>query len=478
MAEVFIAAPAVEQAQAQGLAGALAGLGFDVATSAPSEAEIGPLVDNTKCVVALWSGGEPPTWMAVLATIAQQQGKLVCANVRQGATPPAPFRAAPSVELAPRERTAFKVKFSALIAAIDKLAPTKANAAALPDALIKARAALLQRPPSPRQKLPSNAAGFAAAIIALFAVGFGAGRVIQMVRSGELLVTTTQAAAAPTVAAPPPAAQALPVSWAELERQPWREAAQRLSDDDQIKARAQRGDARAQALACLGHLAGAEGFLPSPTAAREYCDQSAAQNEAAGLYLSWVLQRSAPHAGIDAATARERLAQAARLGWLPAQIEYAQLLAERGSVEAQAEAGRLWLAAAERGDPRGQYFYARWLRDSPAGPRDPAAALPFLERAAARDQVDALHLLATLYRDGRDVARDPARARSLYERAARQAYPPSMFNLADMLRTGSAQDRARAVELFQALVCLRDEQQIQPMAERRLRALRESAACR
>lgn len=477
MAEVFIAAPAVEQARAQGLAQALAALGFDVAASTPGEAEIGPLVENTKCVVALWSGAAPPTWMAVLAAMALQRDKLVCANTSRDAAP-APFRAAPSIDLAPRDRTAFKARFGALIAAIDKLAPTKANAAALPEALIEARAALLRQPPSPRQQLWSKAAGFAAAIAVLFAVGFGAGRLIQAVRSGALLVTTTQAEAAPTVAPMEPAAQALPVSWPELEQQPWRQAAQHLSDGDQIKARARRGDARAQALACLGHLSGADGFLPSPTAAREYCDQSAAQNEAAGLYLSWVLQRAAPHAGVDAATARERLAQAARLGWLPAQIEYAQLLAERGSLEAQAEAGRLWLAAAERGDPRGQFFYARWLRDSPAGPRDPAAAIPFLERAAARDQVDALHLLATLYRDGRGVARDPARARSLYERAARQDYPPSMFNLADMLRAGSAQDRARAVRLYQALACLRDEQQIQPMAERRLRALRESAACR
>ncbi|GIK49368.1 MAG: hypothetical protein BroJett013_20650 [Alphaproteobacteria bacterium] len=114
----------------------------------------------------------------------------------------------------------------------------------------------------------------------------------------------------------------------------------------------------------------------------------------------------------------------------------------------------------------------------PGRPARSGGGDPFLERAAARDQVDALHLLATLYRDGRGVAREPARARSLYERAARQDYPPSMFNLADMLRAGSAQDRARAVRLYQALACLRDEQQIQPMAERRLRALRESAACR
>ncbi|HYD88746.1 MAG TPA: tetratricopeptide repeat protein [Vitreimonas sp.] len=474
MAEVFIAAPAGEQAQARGLAEALTALGFEAAAATPTDAEIGPLLEKAKAVVALWSGAEPPTWMAVLAAMALQQGKLICASTRATAAP-APFRAAPAISLKPRDRTAFKASFTALVAAINKLAPTEGKAAVLPDALIKARAALLARPPSPRRRIVSTAMLMTAGVAALFAVGFGAGRVVQAVRSGEMLATTTQADAAPTSA--PLDAPALPISWQDLERKDWREAARQLQDGDRIKRRAIAGDARAQALACLGHLAGADGFLPSPTAAREYCDLSADQNEAAGLYLSWVLQRSAPHAGIDAITARERLAQAARLGWLPAQIEYAEMLSERRSMEAQAEAGRFWLAAAERGEPRGQFHYARWLRDSPAGPRDPAAALPFLERAARSDQVDALHLLATLYRDGRGVARDLARARALYDRAARQNYPPSMFNLADMLRGGSAQDRARAIQLYKALVCLRDEQQIQPMAQRRLRAMGEPALC-
>jgi TPR repeat protein len=219
-------------------------------------------------------------------------------------------------------------------------------------------------------------------------------------------------------------------------------------------------------------MAGAEGFLPSPTTAREYCDASSEQHDAAGLYFSWVLHTTAPHAGISRSMAEARLAEAARLGWSAAQIDYALVLAPdaRASIEAQAEAGRLWLAAAERGDPRGQYHYARWLRDSPAGPRDPTAAVPFLERAATRSQPEALHMLATLYRDGVGVARDTGRARALYEQAARSGHPPSLFNLADMLRHGSREDRARAIEIYGRLACMRDELQIQPLALQRLRA--------
>ena len=181
---------------------------------------------------------------------------------------------------------------------------------------------------------------------------------------------------------------------------------------------------------------------------------------------------------IDEATARGRLAEASRLNWSPAQIDYAQVLTGETSPASQAEAGRLFLAAAERGDPRGQFFYARWLRDSSAGPRDPTAAAPYLERAAQSGQVDALHMLATLNRDGIGVPRNEGRAKALYEQAARQNFPASMFNLADMLRSGTEGEQARAIALYSQLACLPDERQIQPMAVARLRALRQSAACR
>jgi TPR repeat protein len=137
----------------------------------------------------------------------------------------------------------------------------------------------------------------------------------------------------------------------------------------------------------------------------------------------------------------------------------------------------LWLAAAERGDPRAQFFYARWLRDSPAGPQDPTAAIPFLQRAAEANQPEALHMLATLYRDGVGAPRNVAEAKALYDRAARQNHAPSMSNLADLLRDGSPEERARSIELYRQLACMTDEHQIQPRAVGRLRALQVSYSC-
>ena len=475
MAEVFIAAAPDADAQAGGLARALKSLGFDAAAGAPSEAEIAKLVDDAKCVIGLWSRGAPTAELAMLAALAHERKKLVSAELVTDATP-APFRGAPRVDLALLDRTAFKARFQTLIVEIDKLSPTKANVAALPSVLAVARAALLKRREGGGEKQLKTLGVFAAAVAALFVVGFGAGRVINMVRAGELSMAsfqfeTPQAEATPT-ATPPPA-----ITSAALERTPWREVAARIDETlaQQIETRAAAGDADAQTLACLGHMAGTAGFLPSPTAAREQCDLAAAQNNAAALYLSWQLRRTAPHAGIDEATAAARLQQAADAGFTAAQIDYAATLpADRVS---QAEAGRLWLAAAERGDPRAQFFYARWLRDSPAGPQDPTAAIPFLQRAAEANQADALHMLATLYRDGVGAPRNVAEAKALYDRAARQNHAPSMSNLADMLRDGSPAERERSIALYRQLACMTDEHQIQPRAVGRLRALQASYSC-
>lgn len=476
MAEVYIAAAPQDGEKARVLAEALCRLGFAAEGGAPSETSFTTIAENAACVVALFSRASAHApWLAALSAIALSRKSLVCASLDLGARP-APFAAAPLVDMAVRSRAGFKLAFSTLIAAIDKLAPPQApNLAALPEAMAHARVALFYTRAGKRSR-PNQWGMLAACAAALFVVGFGAGRVMNAIRSGEVLVTA-QASATPTAAtptiAPLAAAARLPLSAAQLERRNWRSLAQAIDADaaSHIQARAEAGDAEAQTLACLGHLAGAPGFLPSPNAARAHCDAAAAGSYPPALYLSWALHRAAPHAGLSEADARARLADAARLGFSAAQIEHALLISD------ETEAGRWLLAAAEENDPRGQYEYARWLRDSPAGPRDVRAAVPFLERAAEAGEPQAQHMLATLHRDGMGVARDPARARALYQRAASADYPPAMFNLADVLRGGGQADRAAAIALYQELACMRDERQIAPLAQRRLRGLGAEASC-
>lgn len=475
MAEVYIAAAPEDGAKAEGLAAALNSLGFAAEGGAPAESAFAAIAEGAKCVVTLWSAKSTAApWLAALSALALSRQVLICVSLDAGAAPAA-FAAAPQISLAARNRAGFKSGFENLVLAIDKLTPTTPNADALPEALAAARAAFLREAPASSGVRWATWGVFAACVAALFAVGFGAGRVISAVRSGDFLVAANATPTAAPIAAAAAAAtpSALPIRAARLEREPWREVARAIdaSAAARIQDRAGAGDAEAQTLACLGHMAGAPGFLPSPTAARAQCDAASEQNFAAGLYLSWVLQRSATHVGISDAEARERLAQAARLGFGAAQIDQALIGAD------PTEAGRLLLAAAEKNDPRGQYEYARWLRDSPAGPRNPSAALPYLQRAADSGQVDAMHMLATLLRDGIGVPRDPARARALYQRAAERNHPPSMFNLADMLRGEAAAERAQAIALFQRLACMRDELQIAPLAQRRLRIMGAPVRC-
>jgi uncharacterized protein len=482
MAEICIAASPGEEASARGLGAALTALGFAASADAPGEAEIAKAVDEAKCVLVLWSKAAPPPALVVLATLALERKKLICAELEKAAAP-APFQAAPRIDLAVRDRAGFKPRFESLVAEIKKLtAPNEGKSEKLTEALALARAALSRR--RPRKARPmSMASAIALGVGVLFVVGFGAGRVINSVRTGiPLLPAPAVQVATPTLAMPP-TQPAYGLSLAELEALPWREAAAKLNANaaTRITTEAEAGDVYASTLACLGHMSGAAGFLPSPAAARAHCDAAAAQGYPAALYLSWALRRAAPHVAVDEATARARLAEAASKGWTAALVDQGLSLAPAadGLIANQTEAGRLWLAAAERGDARGQYYYARWLRDSRAGPRDPAAAIPFLERAAAKNQLDALHLLATFLRDGIGIAQNSARARELYERAATAGYPASMYNLANLLDAGTAEERARAIALYARLSCMRDEQQIRPRAVQRLRALRQAPpACR
>ncbi len=509
MTDIVIAAAPADEARADAIAEALAALGFDVAARALDDAEMAKAVEDAKCVLALWSpaASDEPR-LARQAALALERHKLVCAALDNGA-PPAPFESVPRTNLDASDRLVFKERFEALIAQIEKLTPTEGDADALPQALAKARAALglapapppapepisplkiaeplpptsTQAPPKPplveRRKQGWRIAALAAMALLLFAVGLGASRLLTAFRTAPLLSAHTGATAVLATPTAPSVAPGYGVSEVQLETLPWREAAARINAHatDAIKAAAERGDPFAQTLACLGHLTGAGNFLPSPTAAGVYCDEASAQNYRAGLYMSWTLRRSAPNAPITEAVARARLAQAAQAGLIAAEVDYALLIAPdaRAPSASQVEAGRLLQAAAEHGDPRGQYYYARWLRDSPAGPRNPTAAIVYLQHASDAGEVEALHMLATFYRDGVGVSRDSARARALYERAAAQNFAPSMMNLADMLR---ADDRVRAAHLYAQLACMRDERQIAPLAARRLHAMGELARCR
>src|SRR5690606_34727982 len=78
MAEVYIAAAPEDGAKAQGLAEALARLGFAAEGGAPAESEFAAIAENAKCVVTLWSRtGAGAPWLAALAALALSKNTLV-----------------------------------------------------------------------------------------------------------------------------------------------------------------------------------------------------------------------------------------------------------------------------------------------------------------------------------------------------------------------------------------------------------------
>ena len=127
MTDIVIAAAPADEARADAIAEALAALGFDVAPRALDDADLTKVVDDAKCVLALWSpaaSAEPR--LAEQATLAMERNKLVCAELDDGAMPE-PFDAAPRTNLDASDRIIFRERFEALIAQIEKLTPTEGD---------------------------------------------------------------------------------------------------------------------------------------------------------------------------------------------------------------------------------------------------------------------------------------------------------------------------------------------------------------
>jgi len=111
------------------------------------------------------------------------------------------------------------------------------------------------------------------------------------------------------------------------------------------------------------------------------------------------------------------------------------------------EALRLLSAAAEAGDPLGQYGLGTAYLTGRGVPKDVAKALNWLERAAERGSPESLNALGELYFNGAGLPRDEARGVDYFRRAADKGYPPSLEKMAELRWNGRVVpiDRAQAV---------------------------------
>lgn len=103
---------------------------------------------------------------------------------------------------------------------------------------------------------------------------------------------------------------------------------------------------------------------------------------------------------------------------------------------------------AETGDPAAQATWAMALLIGVGVPADPAAALPWLEKAAGQGQTWAMVNLGWIYGTGVGVAVDPIRSLEWYGKAAERGNAGAMLEvgLAHLHGVGTPEDRARGLD--------------------------------
>jgi TPR repeat protein len=131
------------------------------------------------------------------------------------------------------------------------------------------------------------------------------------------------------------------------------------------------------------------------------------------------------------------LRRAAEAGSRSARLALGKALVQgQGGLARDPVEARRWLEAGARdGDAAAAYWLAVLLRSREGG-RDFAAAIPWLEQAAAAGLSSAHFVLGNAYRDGEGVPADPRRALAEWEAAAEDEDPSALQALAQTWREG------------------------------------------
>lgn len=146
------------------------------------------------------------------------------------------------------------------------------------------------------------------------------------------------------------------------------------------------------------------------------------------------------------------LAGVAAVGASPAPVkDVAPALVSTGSAP-RWKNDRELKAAAEAGDPEASFAWGDRLLEGVGGPADPAAAVPFFERAAQADRADAWFRLGKIFHEGLGVPRDYARGFGYFVEAAQRGVPEAQHNVGAMLVSGRGVKRDYAEGLAWLIV--------------------------
>jgi uncharacterized protein len=125
-----------------------------------------------------------------------------------------------------------------------------------------------------------------------------------------------------------------------------------------------------------------------------------------------------------------------------AQYWYGRMLVDGRGTEANAEAGRTWIArAAAVGVADAEAALAEMMVNGRGGPRDRLAAAALFEKAAGKGHVGAMYALGLLSDGGHDMPPDPAVAQHWFRAAAERGHAEAQKMLGRYLARGLAGER-------------------------------------
>ena len=142
--------------------------------------------------------------------------------------------------------------------------------------------------------------------------------------------------------------------------------------------------------------------------------------------------------GKDLETARKLFLKSAKLGFFPAQRDYAIMAYNGEGGLRDPVASSVWMKkAAEQGDAGAALYYGNFCLAGLEGHKDKAAAGNWWRKAAEQNLPEAQHNLALLFLQGDGVAQDDAAGLSWLQRAAQGGYALSQLYLGMIYMKGT-----------------------------------------
>jgi len=122
----------------------------------------------------------------------------------------------------------------------------------------------------------------------------------------------------------------------------------------------------------------------------------------------------------------------------------------RGAGGDPSSAARWSAAAAQGGDPMGQYLLGALYGQGEGVKADPVRAFAFFSAAAARGNLKAMHNLAIAYVEGNGTRKNEAKAVEWFTRAAERGYVDSAFDMGILYERGMGvkQDLTQALKWY------------------------------